>query len=74
MRWKAHGVERPQTITPGDHVLGRKILHRKAKRVKLHRTSIVSSKVMNRYEILNNIGCDKNIIKVEWAGKGRVTY
>jgi hypothetical protein len=30
-----------------DHVPGRKILHRKAKRVKLHRTLIVSSKAMN---------------------------
>jgi hypothetical protein len=48
MQRQAHGVERPQAITLGDHVPGREILHKKAKRVKLHRTSIVSSKAVNR--------------------------
>jgi hypothetical protein len=54
--------------------MGREILDRKAKRAKLHRTPIVSSKAANKQKILNNIRCDKNIIKVEWDGKGRVKY
>jgi hypothetical protein len=37
-----------QTITPGDHVPDREIIHRKVKRVKLHRTPIVSSKAVNK--------------------------
>jgi hypothetical protein len=45
---QTYGVERPRAITPGDHVPGREILHRKTKRVILHRTPIISSKEVNR--------------------------
>jgi hypothetical protein len=37
-----------RAIAPGDHILRREILHRKAKLVKLHGTPIVSSKTINR--------------------------
>lgn len=61
-RWM-EGVERPQAIAPGDHVPGTKILHREAKRVKFNGTLIVSSELAHRYERLNNIRSNKNIIK-----------
>jgi hypothetical protein len=32
---------------------------------KLYRTTIVNSKAANIYKILNSIGCDNNIIKIE---------
>jgi hypothetical protein len=38
----------PPAIAPGDHVLHREILHRKAKWVKLHGIPIVSIEMMNR--------------------------
>jgi hypothetical protein len=38
----------PRAIAHGDHVSHREILYRKAKRVKLYRTPIVSGKTMNR--------------------------
>jgi hypothetical protein len=37
-----------RAIAPSDHILARKILHRKAIGVKLHRTLIISSEMTNR--------------------------
>jgi hypothetical protein len=46
-----HGLDTPFStivrLAPGDHVPHRKILHRKVKRVKLHKTPIVSSEMAN---------------------------
>lgn len=40
-------------ITPGDHGLGAKILHRKTERVKFNGTVIVSGKLTNINEVFN---------------------
>jgi hypothetical protein len=63
-----------RAIAPSDHILARKILHRKAIGVKLHRTLIVSSEMTNRYKILNNVGSNKDVIKIKGTGKCRITY
>jgi hypothetical protein len=56
------GVEITRTITPEDHGLGMKVLHRKTIRVKLNRTIIITGKSSNRDEIFNNAWSDKNIV------------
>jgi hypothetical protein len=53
---------------------GSKILHRQAKGVKLHRTRVVSGKLTNRKNTLNDVGGNKNISEAEGAGKDRITY
>ena len=58
-------VERACTIAPGDHVPGTKILHREAKRVKLNGAVVVSHKLANRKEILNDVRSNKDIIKIK---------
>lgn len=63
--WSGEGVEGPGAIVPGDHVLGMKILHRKAKRVKLDRTIVIRSKLTNINKVLNNIGGNKNVINIK---------
>jgi hypothetical protein len=70
---KTHHVQRANAIRPDDHVLGGKILHRQTKRVKFHRASIVSGKMMNREETLNHVRRKQNIVKVKGPGKNRVT-
>jgi hypothetical protein len=69
-----HHVEGPQAVEPSNHILARKILHRKAIGVKLHRTLIVSSETTNRYIFLNNVESNKDVIKVKQIGKNRITY
>lgn len=44
---KSDGVEVSRTIAAKSHGAGAKILHRKAKRVKLNRTIIVASELAN---------------------------
>jgi hypothetical protein len=46
----------------------------KPKGSKLHRTSIISGKAMNRKKILNNVRSQQNIVKIEWAENNRVSY
>jgi hypothetical protein len=63
--WSGESLEGPGAIEPGDHAPGFEILHRKAKRIKFDRTVIVSSELTNRDEVLNNVGCNKNVIKIK---------
>jgi hypothetical protein len=64
-RWsgsrQAKRVERPRAVTPSEKGPGGKILHRKTKRVKLHGTRVVSSKLTDVKKILNNVGSNKNV-------------
>ena len=57
-------VEGTRTIAPGNHVPRTKVLQREAKRVKFNEIVIISGKLSNRYEILNNVGCNEDIIKI----------
>jgi hypothetical protein len=50
------------------------ILHRKAERIKLNGTVIVSGKTMNRKQILNNVGRHQNIVKNKIAMWERKIY
>jgi hypothetical protein len=58
---------------PDDQVCGRKTLHINAKKVKFHRTLVISSKMTNGKQILNNVGSKKNVVEIEWAQNDRVT-
>jgi hypothetical protein len=71
---KTDGVQRPRAIAPNDCVPGIKILHRKAKRVKFHGTIITSRKLTNIKKILNDIRCNKNIVKIKLARKNCISY
>jgi hypothetical protein len=42
------GVEVTRTVTPKDHGLGMKVLHRETKRVKFNGATIVTSEFSNR--------------------------
>ena len=64
-RRKLQRVERPRTIELGDHVLGFEILQGKAKRVKLNGAVVVSHKLANGKEILNDVRSNKDIIKIK---------
>jgi hypothetical protein len=61
------GVKVTETIAPGDHGPGRKILHSETKLVKLDGKIVVSDKPMNRNEILYNARRNKNIIKKKYS-------
>jgi hypothetical protein len=54
-------VERPGAVTPSEKGPGGKIIHRQTKRVKLHRTRVVSNELSNGKKILNDVGCDKDV-------------
>jgi hypothetical protein len=58
---QAKRVEGPEAVTPSEKVPGGKILHRQTKRVKLHRTRVVSSELMDGKKILNDVGGDKDV-------------
>jgi hypothetical protein len=60
-----------RTIAPGDHVPSVQILHRKAERIKLNGTVIVSGKTTNGNQILNNVGRHQNIVKNKIAVRER---
>jgi uncharacterized Zn-binding protein involved in type VI secretion len=53
--WGTQRVEIAGAIAHGDHVLCLQILHRKAKRIKLDGAVIVSGKMANGNQILNNV-------------------
>jgi hypothetical protein len=67
-------VEVARTIAPGDHVPGVQILHRKVERIKLNGTVIVSGKMTNGNQILNNVGRHQNIVKNKIAMRKRKKY
>jgi hypothetical protein len=54
-------VEGPEAVTPSEKGHGGKILHRQTKRVKLHRTRVVSSELTDGKKILNDVGGNKDI-------------
>jgi hypothetical protein len=58
---QAKRVEGPGAVTPSEKGPGGKFLHRQTKRVKLHRTRIVSSELSNKKKILNDVGGDKDV-------------
>jgi hypothetical protein len=58
---QAKCVERSGAVTPSEKGPGGKILHRKTKRVKLHGTRVVSSKLTDGKKILNDVGGNKNV-------------
>jgi len=49
------------------------ILHRETKRIKLNRTVVISNELSNRNEVLNNVGSNKNIIKMKGSWKDSIT-
>jgi hypothetical protein len=71
--WEVQCVEETRSIRPDDQVCGRKTLHINAKKVKFHRTLVISSKMTNGKQILNNVGSKKNVVEIEWAQNDRVT-
>jgi hypothetical protein len=58
---QAKRVEGPGAVTPSEKGPDGKILHRQTKRVKLHRTRVVSSELTDGKKILNDVGGDKDI-------------
>jgi hypothetical protein len=72
--WQAQGVDKTGAIGPNDHALRSKILHKETKRVKFHRTRIISGEFMNRQKILNNVRSNKDIVKVKGSWENRVAY
>jgi hypothetical protein len=58
-------VEGPGAVTSDDLAPSGRILHRTAKRVKFHTAVVINSKLTNRNEILNEVWCNKNVIKTK---------
>jgi hypothetical protein len=58
-------VKLSHTVTPKKFTPSKKVLHRETKRVKIDRTVIISSKLMNRDKIFNNARCNENIAKMK---------
>jgi hypothetical protein len=63
--WALESVKLPRTVTPKKLTPSKKVLHRETKRVKINRTVITSSKLMNRDKIFNNARCNENIAKMK---------
>jgi hypothetical protein len=61
------GVEGPKTLTSQQRGLGAEILYRNTKRVKFNRNTIVSGKFANREKVLEDVGSNENITKMEWS-------
>jgi hypothetical protein len=58
---QAKRVEGAGAVTPSEKGPGGKILHRQTKRVKLHRTRVVSSELTDGKKILNDVGGNKDV-------------
>jgi len=56
-------IEGPRAIAPGENSPGLKVLHRATSGIKLNRTIIVRGKLAHRYNVLNKVRRNKNIIK-----------
>jgi hypothetical protein len=61
------GVEGPKTLTSQQGGLGAEILYRNTKRVRFNRNTIVSGKFANREKVLEDVGSNENITKMEWS-------
>jgi hypothetical protein len=64
---EAKSVKGPHAITSEQRTPGSQILYNKTRRVKLHRTGIVSYKTTNRKKIVNHRRGNKNIRKTKRA-------
>lgn len=49
-------------VTSKEHLLGQEILHRKTIGIKFNGGIIISSEFTNINKVLNDIGCDKDLI------------
>jgi hypothetical protein len=58
-------VKLPRTVAPKKLTSGKKVHHRKTKRVKIDGAIIISSRLMNRDKIFNYARCNKNIGKMK---------
>ena len=56
--WTLKGINLPRTVAPKNLMLGKKVLHRQTKRVKLDRITLVSSKTTNIDKIFNDAWCN----------------
>jgi hypothetical protein len=65
-------VEGPEAVTPSEKGPGGKILHRQTKRVKFHKSRIVSSELTNGKKILNDIGATRTLVKRKGPGRTAV--
>ena len=67
-RWRlriSQWIKRTGAVTLDDLSPRMKILHRTAKRVKLHRTNVIRSKLAYRNKVLNKTRRNKDIIKMK---------
>jgi hypothetical protein len=64
------GRKLPRTIAPKKLTPGRKVLHRKPKRV-IDRTIIIRSKLTDKYKILNYARCNKDITEMKLTIRGK---
>jgi hypothetical protein len=55
-------IKLPRTVALKKLTPGKKVLHRKTKRVKIDRAIIISSELTDRDKILNNARCNENIM------------
>jgi hypothetical protein len=61
----AEWVERAGTIASKENGLGKKILHRKTKRIKLDGTKIINCELANRDKVFDDMWNNENIMKVK---------
>ena len=61
---KPKSVKGPWAVTSEERMLGSRILHSKARRVKFDRTGVVSSKLVNGKKVVNHLRSNKNIRKM----------
>ena len=61
-------VQLSGAIGSHEHCLGGEVLHREAKGIKFNEARIITSESTSANKVGDNVGGDKNIIKVERAG------
>jgi CRISPR/Cas system CMR subunit Cmr4 (Cas7 group RAMP superfamily) len=66
-RREAKGVKGPGAVASEQRSPGSQILYSKTRRVKFHRTRIVSCKTTNRKKVMNHGRSHKNIRKAKGA-------
>jgi hypothetical protein len=71
-RWKLQGVEGSWAVTSKEGTPGVQILHRNTKGIKFNGNMIVSGKLANGKEVLNDIRSNKNVGEAKRAGKSSV--
>jgi hypothetical protein len=58
-------IKLPCTIASKKLTPGKKVLHRKTKRVKIYGAIIISSELTDGVKIFNNVRCNENIAKMK---------